>query len=141
MPTTPRKFALEGIGETLAADVKHLGIHVTNVEPGPFRTDWAGRSATYTQSQIDDYAESAGENLRALEQVSGHQPGDPVKAAQAMFDLVQLDHPPMHLPLGGPAYRRVRTKLQDFLKEIDAFEHLGLPTDYTAEELAAMEDK
>ncbi len=132
------KFALEGIGETLAADVKHLGIYVTNVEPGPFRTDWAGRSANYTQNQIDDYAESAGKNLRSLEQVSGHQPGDPVKAAQAMFDLVQLDNPPMHLPLGGPAYKRVRTKLQDFLKEIDDFEHLGFPTDYTEEELAEM---
>lgn len=134
------KFALEGIGEALAADVKPLGIYVTNVEPGPFRTDWAGRSATYTQNQIDDYAESAGKNLRSLEQVSGNQPGDPVKAAQAMFDLVQLDNPPMHLPLGGPAYKRVRAKLQDFLKEIDDFEHLGLPTDYTEEELAAMGD-
>ena len=133
------KFALEGIGETLAADVKHLGIKVINVEPGPFRTDWAGRSATYTQSQIDDYAESAGKNLRSLEQVSGHQPGDPVKAAQAMYDVVQLDNPPMHLPLGGPAYQRVRTKLQDFLRELDEFEHLGLPTDYTEEELAEMD--
>jgi NAD(P)-dependent dehydrogenase (short-subunit alcohol dehydrogenase family) len=133
------KFALEGIGESLAADVKHLGIKVINVEPGPFRTDWAGRSATYTQSQIDDYAESAGKNLRSLEQVSGHQPGDPVKAAQAMYDVVQLDNPPMHLPLGGPAYRRVRTKLQDFLRELDEFEHLGLPTDYTEEELAEMD--
>ncbi len=129
------KFALEGIGETLAADVKHLGIRVTNVEPGPFRTDWAGRSANYTQNQIEDYAESAGKNLRSLEQVSGHQPGDPVKAAQAMYEVVQLDNPPMHLPLGGPAYKRVRAKLLDFLKEIDEFEHLGLPTDYTEEEL------
>ncbi len=134
------KFALEGIGESLAADVKHLGIKVINVEPGPFRTDWAGRSATYTQNQIDDYAESAGKNLGSLEQVSGHQPGDPVKAAQAMFDLVQLDNPPMHLPLGGPAYKRVRTKLHDFLRELDEFEHLGLPTDYTEEELAEMEN-
>ena len=132
------KFALEGIGESLAADVKHLGIKVINVEPGPFRTDWAGRSATYTQSQIDDYDESAGKNLRSLEQVSGHQPGDPVKAAQAMYDVVQLDNPPMHLPLGGPAYQRVRTKLQDFLRELDEFEYLGLPTDYTEEELAEM---
>ncbi len=134
------KFALEGIGEALAADVKPLGIHVTNVEPGPFRTDWAGRSATYTQNRINDYAESAGKNLRSLEQVSGHQPGDPVKGAQAMFNVVQLEHPPMHLPLGGPAYKRVRTKLQDFLTEIDEFESLGLPTDYTEEELAAMEN-
>ena len=134
------KFALEGIGESVAADVKHLGIKVINVEPGPFRTDWAGRSATYTQSQIDDYDESAGKNLRSLEQVSGNQPGDPVKAAQAMYDVVQLDNPPMHLPLGGPAYQRVRTKLQDFLRELDEFEHLGLPTDYTEEELAEMEN-
>ena len=134
------KFALEGIGEALAADVKPLGIRVTNVEPGPFRTDWAGRSANYTQNQIDDYAESAGKNLRSLEQVSGHQPGDPVKAAQAMYDLVQLENPPMHLPLGEPAYRGIRAKLQNFLRELDDFEHLGLPTDYTEEEQAAMKE-
>ena len=132
------KFALEGIGESLAADVKHLGIYVTNVEPGPFRTDWAGRSANYTKNQIEDYAESAGKNLQSLESVSGNQPGDPVKAAQAMYDVVQLDQPPLHLPLGGPAYKRVRAKLQAFLQELDDFEHLGLPTDYTEEELAGL---
>ncbi len=132
------KFALEGIGEALAADVKHLGIHVTNIEPGPFRTDWAGRSANYTDNQIEDYAESAGKNLQSLEKVSGHQPGDPIKAAQAMYDVVQLEQPPLHLPLGGPAYKRVRAKLQDFQREINDFENLGLPTDYTEEELAGM---
>ena len=132
------KFALEGIGESLAADVKHLGIKVINIEPGPFRTDWAGRSANYTQNQIEDYADSAGKNLQSLEKVSGNQPGDPIKAAQAMYDVVQLEHPPMHLPLGRPAYQRVRTKLADFQQELDQFEDLGLPTDYTEEELAGM---
>lgn len=132
------KFALEGIGEALAADVQPLGIRVINIEPGPFRTDWAGRSANYTPNQMEDYAESAGKNLRSLERVSGQQPGDPIKAAQAMYDVVQLDNPPMHLPLGGPAYKRVRAKLQEFQQELDAFEYLGLPTDYTEEELAGM---
>ena len=125
------KFALEGIGEALAEEVRHLGIKVTNIEPGPFRTDWAGRSATFTLSNIADYAESASKNLSAIQEVSGQQVGDPEKAAKAMFDVTALEKPPMHLPLGGPAYKRLRTKLDEFRQEVDEFEYLGLPTDFT----------
>ncbi len=103
------KFALEGFGEALAREVAHLGIKVTNVEPGPFRTDWAGRSATFTPTEIADYAESATKNMGNIANVSGKQVGDPIKGAQAMYDLVQLADPPVHLPLGGPAYKRART--------------------------------
>ena len=132
------KFALEGIGEALAAETKHLGIKVTNIEPGPFRTDWAGRSATFAGGKIDDYAESANKNMDAIQSVSGQQVGSPVKAAQAMYEVTEIDNPPVHLPLGGPAYKRIRIRLDEFRKEIDDFEHLGLPTDYTEEELKAL---
>ncbi len=132
------KFALEGIGEALATEVSHLGINVTNIEPGPFRTDWAGRSATYTPSKIDDYKNTATKNMAAINGVSGNQIGSPEKAAKAMWEVTQLDNPPKHLPLGGPAYKRARIKFQEILQEIDRFEYLGLPTDFTEEELESL---
>jgi NAD(P)-dependent dehydrogenase (short-subunit alcohol dehydrogenase family) len=134
------KFALEGIGEALAAETRHLGIKVTNVEPGPFRTDWAGRSATYSTTSIPDYEESAHKNMDAISGNSGKQVGDPKRAVEAMYDLTLLDSPPVHLPLGGPAYKRARIKMNEMLKEIDDFEYLGLPTDYTEDELKQMGD-
>lgn len=124
------KFALEGIGEALAAETKHLGIMVTNVEPGPFRTDWAGRSATFNEPSISDYKDTAEKNMNDIRGNSGKQIGDPEKAVNAMYELVQLENPPVHLPLGGPAYKRVGIRLQEFKEEIDAFEYLGKPTDF-----------
>lgn len=129
------KFALEGIGEALAHEVKPLGIKVTNVEPGPFRTDWAGRSATFYETDIEDYADTAIKNMNAIAGVSGNQVGSPRKGAKAMYALTELSEPPVHLPLGGAAYKRARIKFNGILKEIDDYEHLGLPTDYTEEEL------
>ncbi|MEM0940829.1 MAG: oxidoreductase [Bacteroidota bacterium] len=133
------KFALEGIGEALAAETKHMGIKVTNIEPGPFRTDWAGRSATFNKSSITAYNESATRNMEAIKEVSGNQIGDPIRAAKAMFEVTTLDQPPIHLPLGGPAYKRAKIKFNEILEEINKFEYLGKPTDYTEEEIKVME--
>lgn len=124
------KFALEGLGESLAAQLAPLGIHVTNVEPGPFRTKWAGESATYTEVKIADYDATVGAGLTASLGRDGNQTGDPVKAAEAMYQLVRLPQPPVHLLLGGFAYKLVREKLQNLLKEIDDFAYLGEPTDF-----------
>ncbi len=124
------KFALEGLGESLAAQLAPLGIHVTNVEPGPFRTKWAGESATYTEVKIADYDATVGAGLTASLGRDGNQTGDPVKAAEAMYRLVRLPQPPVHLLLGGFAYKLVREKLQNLLKEIDDFAYLGEPTDF-----------
>lgn len=134
------KFALEGIGEALAAETRHIGIKVTNIEPGPFRTDWAGRSATFNESSIEEYNETANKNTESIREVSGNQIGDPVRAAKAMYEVTTLDNPPVHLPLGGPAYKRVSIRLQEFKEEIDKFRDLGLPTDYTEEELKKMDN-
>lgn len=126
------KFALEGIGESLAQQVAHLGIKVTNIEPGPFRTDWAGRSATLHQTQIEDYNASVGKHMGVIDNINGNQVGDPMRAAYAMHDLAYLENPPVHLPLGGPAYERARAKIDTLAEEIDQFEYLGLPTDFPA---------
>ncbi len=126
------KFALEGLGEALAKEVGPLGIKVTNVEPGPFRTDWAGRSATITDIQIEAYKKTAARFVTYLNQVNGRQPGDPHKAAEAMYALTQLEQPPVHLPLGAVAYRGTREKARELLREVDQFESLGLPTDFEA---------
>jgi len=124
------KFALEGLGESLAAQLGPLGIHVTNVEPGPFRTKWAGESATYSETKIDDYAATVGVGLKNSLGRDGNQAGDPVKAAEAMYELVRLPQPPVHLLLGGFAYKMVLDKLAVISKEIDDFAYLGEPTDF-----------
>ncbi len=125
------KFALEGIGISLSRQLEPLGIHVTNIEPGPFRTDWAGRSATHQRTNLPDYAH-IDKSVDEIEGYSGTQIGDPQRAAQAMFDLVRLAKPPVHLPLGAMAYRVAKAKYQATLKEFEAFEYLGLPTDFPA---------
>lgn len=124
------KFALEGIGESLAAQVAPLGIHVTNIEPSGFRTDWAGRSATFTEPAIEDYRATAGKNMADIQGYSGQQPGDPVRAAQAMFDLVRLDHPPLHLPLGKAAVKGALDKFAAITKEVEQYAHIGNGADF-----------
>ncbi|RZJ57660.1 MAG: SDR family NAD(P)-dependent oxidoreductase, partial [Hymenobacter sp.] len=113
------KFALEGIGESLAQQVGPLGIKVTNVEPSGFRTDWAGRSATFTQPKIADYNDTAGKNMAAIQDYSGKQPGDPERAAQAMFDLVRMENPPVHLPLGKAAVKGALDKFTVIKAEVE----------------------
>jgi NAD(P)-dependent dehydrogenase (short-subunit alcohol dehydrogenase family) len=123
------KFALEGISEALAKEVKGLGIHVTAVGPGGFRTDWAGRSLIRKERSISDYDEVFDPVRKRRQDNSGKQVGDPRKAAAAMLTLIEAENPPMHLLLGSDALKLVREKL-DFLKsEFDAWEKLTLSTD------------
>jgi len=124
------KFALEGISEALAKEVKPLGIHVTAVGPGGFRTDWAGRSLIRKERSIADYDAVFDPVRKRRQDMSGKQTGDPKKAAAAMLTLIESENPPMHLLLGSDALRLVREKL-DFLKsEFDAWEQLTLSTDF-----------
>ncbi|MCL4143257.1 UNVERIFIED_CONTAM: hypothetical protein GTU68_016828 [Idotea baltica] len=124
------KFAVEGFNAALAQEVRHLGIYVTSIKPGPFRTNWAGESATYVAPKIDDYTESAGVRMKGIQSVNGKQPGDPEKGCQAIYTLSQMDNPPVNLMLGGIAYVRVRERLQELLDEINKYEYLGGPTDF-----------
>ncbi|MEM6379879.1 MAG: oxidoreductase [Bacteroidota bacterium] len=126
------KFALEGIGEALAAEVAPLGIKVSNVEPGPFRTNWAGKSANYTASTIEDYDATVGKRMRFMKKISGQQPGDPQKGAAAIYALTQLENTPLHFPLGEIAYNMTFDKLTRLKEEVAEFEYLGKPTDYNS---------
>jgi len=109
------KFAVEGLSESLSQEVAPLGIKVILVEPGPFRTDWAGRSTSRTETQLDDYKETVGKRMAASLQGSGKQAGDPVRGCQAIIDAVQSDKPQLRLLLGEMAYNMAMEKL-DILK-------------------------
>lgn len=125
------KFALEGLSESLSKEVASLGIHVTAVEPGTFRTDWAGRSMVRAPRSIPDY-DALMNPLRERRQAgSGKQPGDPAKLAAAVLDLVEEDDPPVHLLLGTDAYRRVGEKLNALQAEFEAWKDVTLSTDFT----------
>lgn len=123
------KFALEGISEVLGKEVAPFGIHVTAVAPGSFRTDWAGRSMARAPRSIDDYDALFDPIRSAREAKSGHQLGDPVKAARAILQVIDSDAPPRHLLLGSDALQLVRAKLASMAGSIDAWEQLSRSTD------------
>lgn len=125
------KFALEGLSEALAQEVAPFGIHVTVIEPGPFRTDWAGPSLATPRHRIDAYEDSAYSTITRLHDVSGHQPGDPDKAAQVMIRVVEAKDPPLRLPLGDFAIDRTRQKLQAMAAETDRWERISRATAFT----------
>jgi NAD(P)-dependent dehydrogenase (short-subunit alcohol dehydrogenase family) len=124
------KFAVEGLSEGLAKEVAPLGIKVLAVEPGPFRTDWAGRSLKQTANIIDAYDATAGARRRQISGYSGQQPGDPVRAVQAIIDVVESPNPPGHLVLGKPGLNMVRQKLDTLQTEIATWEKTTLGADY-----------
>ena len=124
------KHAVEGFSDSLAAEAGPLGIHVTCIEPGPFRTDWAGRSLVQTPSAIADYAETAGARLKATAEKSGTQAGDPVRAGEAMIRVTEIANPPRHLVLGAWGYDAVTGRLKQRLAEIEAWRETSLGADY-----------
>lgn len=124
------KFALEGMSEALAIEVKHLNIRLTLVEPGPFRTDWAGSSSVRSNNSIEDYRTGAGERINLLQSNSGKQPGDPVKAAKAIIRLVNSDNPPLRLVLGKVALDAIRGKFKLVEEELSEWEAITLNTSF-----------
>ena len=124
------KFAVEAISESLAKEVEPLGIRVTAIEPGPFRTDWAGRSLKVAKGSITDYVDTAGVRSRQINERSGKQPGDPVRAAEAMITIVEADQPPRNLFLGKIAFDMAREKLTYLSKSIDQWQALSVGADF-----------
>ena len=124
------KFALEGISESLGKEIKSFGIRVTAVEPGGFRTDWAGRSMVRAPRSIPEYDEVFEPLRQRRLGYSGKQAGDPEKAANAMLKLVASENPPTHLLLGRDAISLVREKLGLLKTEFDAWEQVSASTDF-----------
>ena len=124
------KFAVEGLSEALWQEVEPLGIKVMLVEPSGFRTDWAGRSADESKQQITDYAATAGKLRNMLRDISGKQPGDPVRAVQAIIKAVESAQPPHRLLLGNDAFEAATAKLKNLNNEFLAWESVSRGADY-----------
>lgn len=124
------KFALEGMSEALALEVAPFNIHVTAIEPGPFRTDFAGRSAMFAPREMPEYAESAGKTRTMLRQANGTQKGDPLRAVQAIQKVVDTANPPGHLILGAFALKKFRNKLEQLKREMSEWEGVTLGADF-----------
>jgi len=124
------KFAVEGLTEALAAEVAPFGIHVTAIEPGPFRTDFLGRSGVEAANRIADYDATAGNARRYMSDQDGKQAGDPLRAVRAMIAVVESPNPPLRLLLGASALKRLREKLDAWQKEIAAWESTTIGADF-----------
>ena len=116
------KFALEALTEALAQEVKPLGIKVTAVEPGAFRTDWAKRSMKESSTPIGDYEDNVGTRKTLIKDFADHLPGDPRKVAEAVVMVTTLDEPPLRLLLGRDVLKAMRDKLSTLSASIDEWE-------------------
>ena len=122
------KAALEGLSGSLNKELRPLGITVTAIEPGAFRTDFAGRSLTQSASAIDDYAETAGKRRKENDTVHGTQPGDPMKAAAAMLSVVESPNPPSLLVLGRDAFDAFAAVAEAQRDELDQWSETSVGT-------------
>ncbi len=124
------KFALEGISEAVRGEVAPLGIKVTVVEPGPFRTDFIAKGLERAETAISDYEGTSGKFAAFLDRINGQQPGDPVKASKAILAAVDSANPPQRLVLGKFAYDKFEKKLNKLTAELQEWKPVGLPTDF-----------
>ena len=131
------KFAVNGFSEGLAAELEPLGITVTVIEPGAFRTDFLGRSGVEAEARIDDYDATAGKTREYFHTQAGKQKGDPVRGVKAIIDVVTSPNPPRHLLLGSQALSRFRTRLDQWKTDFDKYEAVTLGTDFPDEDTTA----
>lgn len=122
------KFALEGLSEGLEQEVSPLGIKVTIIEPGAFRTDFRGRSLSVPEHQIADYAQTSGKVIKQTQELNGKQPGDPVKAAAVMIQVVESDNPPLRLALGEDSVNGITQKLESMKADLEKWKDLSIST-------------
>jgi NAD(P)-dependent dehydrogenase (short-subunit alcohol dehydrogenase family) len=126
------KFAVEGVSEALRDELSPLGIKVTVVEPGSFRTNFLStESRTVAQVGISDYSDTVGKLLTGIETNSGKQPGNPALAVEAILQVVTERNPPFRLPLGSDAVSLVEHKLSDVSDELQRWRDLSLSTDFS----------
>jgi NAD(P)-dependent dehydrogenase (short-subunit alcohol dehydrogenase family) len=128
------KFAVEGLSESLAQEVEPLGIKVLLVEPGPFRTDWAGRSTSRTPVEIADYESTVGARMAASLKGSGKQQGDPVRGCEAIIKAVEAEHHQLRLLLGEPAFKMALEKVDMHKENFEAWKDLTLSADFPESE-------
>lgn len=124
------KYAVEGFSEALHLELDGLGIQVTLIEPGAFRTNFLASSLAVSRMSISDYEPTAGLFKTRLNANNGSQPGDPVKAAQAIISISERENPPLRLLLGQDAYNRVTAKLKAVSLEIENMKQVTLSTDF-----------
>lgn len=124
------KYAVEGLTEALKLDVSGLGIKVTLIEPGAFRTNFLGTSLGMAKTEIQDYAATAGHYKNIFQNNNGKQPGDPEKAVEALIQITEMEYPPLRILLGTDAYQRVHTKLRQLEEEFDRFKDITFSTDF-----------
>lgn len=124
------KFALEALTEALSKEVGPLGIKVTAVEPGAFRTDWASRSMKESATPIDDYAADVGVRKELIKAFADHLPGNPRKVAAAVVMLAGMDDPPLRLLLGRDVLNAMRERLAAMSASIDEWEAVTLDVDF-----------
>ncbi len=128
------KFALEGILESLGKEVAPLGIHVTAIEPGPFRTDRSGRSMVHSPRTVHDYDDFYEPIRAARAQYNGRQPGDPERAAQAVLRAIGAEEPPRHLLLGAAALQALAASRAALDQDVTRWEAVTRSTDFPPSE-------
>jgi NAD(P)-dependent dehydrogenase (short-subunit alcohol dehydrogenase family) len=131
-PYSAAKWGVEGFSEVLSREVAPLGIKVTIVEPGGFRTDFAGSSTKVSEGR-PEYDSTVGATARFQRDYNGKQPGDPKKAAQAIVRLTQEEKPPLRLLLGSDAYNGAEKNDLSRLEEARKWRELSLSTDFDSE--------
>lgn len=135
------KFAVEGLSEALHAELRPMGIHVTIIEPGPFRTDFLDSSSLVRAARrIDDYGGTAGAARKWANANNQAQPGDPVKAAAAIVKIAAVPDPPSRLQLGTDCVARIEVKLKQVSDELEQWRNLAESTAYQEPETTAPAD-
>jgi NAD(P)-dependent dehydrogenase (short-subunit alcohol dehydrogenase family) len=123
------KFAVEGFSEVLFHELKAIDVKMTIVEPGGFRTDWAGASMTFTES-MEEYEPAIGPFREFMKSYAGTEPGDPVKAAGVLFAISRMSEPPMRLVLGKFAKQHMKEGYEMSLAELERWSELTLSADF-----------